>query len=301
VPTGKWLWIQLQYAGRASAVTHLIVSPSQGAVVRDISLSPSSAPTLAALDSLENIPRTTSSDASGGGLQLSGTASLAGTVRAANGQPLEGAQITVRDARSSAVSDNTGRFVLGNLPAGTQVMLTRHLGYELVESTVELRPAKSVIRNVQLTRAILLDTVKTIAAKPQLAEFEVNRRTNAMGRFITRADIVRRNPKETADLITGFSGFRVLGYGLRAKVVSRAVPIGKLCTEANVVVDEVEGLGINDVPPENIAGIEIYQDGTFAPAKYANRADCGLVVIWMRPSTPNAASSAAALKYNGYP
>jgi hypothetical protein len=303
VPSGKLMWIQLQSGGHASALTRVMVTESQGAAVRHISLSPSTSPTLVALDSLERAARAASPDSASAGLQLTGTALLAGTVRSPTGQPLAGARVIVRDARSSAVTDSAGRFSIANLPSGTQVMLAQHLGYEQVEAVVELRAGKRVTHDVELARATLLDSVKVVAAKPALAEFEKNRRTNAMGRFLTRDDISRLSPKETSDLIRGLGGFDVRDRGAGARVVSNAVAIGKTCSSANVVIDDVEDQRINDIPPDQIGGLEVYKDGTSAPPKYANRADCGLIVIWMRPSTPGhgTATSAAAIKYNGYP
>jgi hypothetical protein len=34
---------------------------------------------------------------------------------------------------------------------------------------------------------------------------------------------------------------------------------------------------------DQIAGIELYKNAASAPLEYAGRADCGLIVIWLRP------------------
>ncbi|MDF2773876.1 MAG: hypothetical protein K0S86_3373, partial [Geminicoccaceae bacterium] len=55
------------------------------------------------------------------------------------------------------------------------------------------------------------------------------------------------------------------------------------CKDANVVIDGVDGQAVDDVLPNQIAGIELYKDAAAAPLEYAGRANCGVIVIWLRP------------------
>jgi hypothetical protein len=308
VPIERMLSMQLQHAGRAGAVIRLSVSEDEGAVVRDVSLSVQNAPTIAALDSVERTISTASADSTREELQLAGTAILTGRVRGSSAsQPLSGVLVRVRDARSSAVTDNEGRFTITGLPSGTQVMLVRQLGYSVTEIPVELRPGKSVQHDVQLARAALLDSVHIIAAKPRNEEFEFNRRNQTLGKFLTLSQIQLKNAKSTADLMAGLGGFEVRGTGSNAKVVIKGAAVAQpLCNQgANIVINNIEGMSINDVAPIDIMGIEAYRDATSAPAKYIAKAECGLVVIWLRTlddltRKPSSASE-AKLKYNGYP
>jgi hypothetical protein len=302
VPSGRWLWVQLQYAGRAGAVSRFSVSEDEGAVVRDISMSARSAPTIAALDSLERVAQSaSSSDSTGEGLQLTGTAILTGTVRMESGQPLAGVRVRVRDAQSSAVTDDAGRFVLSGLPSATQVMLVRHLGYAVAEIPVELRPGRSVKQDVRLTRAAVLDSVRVTASRRVDADFERVRRTNPAGKFMALGEIQRRAATETGDLLLSMGGFRVVGRGQSAKIFSKVATSAKpLCGEANVVMEGVEGLSINDIDPSTIAGIAAYPDGSGAPPRYERNADCGLIVIWLRPKNNGRPGIMKGLGYNGY-
>ena len=52
VPTGSWVLIQLQYAGHAGNAVRVSVSGEEAVVVRNLSLSVASAPTLDVLDSV---------------------------------------------------------------------------------------------------------------------------------------------------------------------------------------------------------------------------------------------------------
>ena len=292
VPVAKSLALQLQHAGRASAETRLSVSAEEGVAVRDFSLSMRSAPTIASLDSLDRLASTMRPDATGGAeptrpeLELTGDATLTGTVRASSGQPLANAEVRVRHGQASTLTDETGRFVLGSLPSGTQMLLVRQLGYALAEIPVELRSTRSLDVNVRLTRAVTLDSVRVLASpRPSLAEFEHNRRTNLQGRFLTLSEIQRSRAKNTSDLLPLLGGYVLMGRTplVKMKDTDYDPPGTHSCKGANVVIDGVDGMEVDDVLPNQIAGIELYKDAASAPLQYAGRANCGLIVIWLRP------------------
>ena len=299
VPAGRLLTLQLQHAGRAGAVLRATVTDDEGVAVRDLSLSATSAPTIVALDSAAGVA-TAAHDSSLADMQLTGTARLAGTVRGAGGLPLANAEVRVRDAREGAVTDSAGRFAIERLPAGTQLLVVRDLGYALAELPVELRPGRTLTRDVQLTRIVRLDSVKVLAAKPKYAEFEKNRRMNPMGKFMAMSEIQRRNAPSTADLIRVFGEFTVSRHGLDTWVVPKGAGNRK-CKKANVVIDGVDGLSVDDVQPKAIAGIEAYSDPTLAPARYSGNADCGVVVIWLRSADDQRPEMKNGLQWNGYP
>jgi hypothetical protein len=316
VPAGRLLSMQLQHAGFVGATTVVNVSADEGVAIRELSLSMRSAPTMAELDSLEEIiaSRLALDSASTPAevhdeLALSGTATLTGTVRAPSGEPVQGAEVHVRDAQPTAFSDDSGRYVLENLPTGTQVLLVRRLGYDIAEVPVELRGTRDASRDVTLTRSVTLDTMRVMAERFPLREFEYNRKTQLNGHFLTLADIQRLKPKRTSDLIVGMGGYVMQGRGRNAKFLMSAQnhPPGTVgCLGANVVIHGVEGQSLEDVQPNQIAGIELYRDAASAPLNYAGKADCGLIVVWLRPGPRRRVKNPVikevqALQYNGYP
>jgi len=327
VPADQALEAQVQHKERIGAATHLSVSREEGVVVRDFSLSLQFAPTLTALDSLETLlaargaaDSTIIADAASVGrapsradstppeLALTGTATLTGTVRAASGQPVGGAEVRVRDARPFTTTDDAGRFTLSALPPGTQVLVVRKLGYALGEIPVDLRPNARREESVRLGRAVALDSVRVLAKRPPLAEFEYNRRTNLFGHFLTLSDIQRSQAKKTSDLLSRMGGYVEMGRGRYVKMMAvQPGPSGTVpCRGANVIIDGTEmGWDVNDVSPNQIAGIELYKDASSAPLKYAGKANCGLIVIWLRPGPRrrgwNEPKQPATLQYNGYP
>jgi hypothetical protein len=165
------------------------------------------------------------------------------------------------------------------------MLLVRQLGYVLAEMPVELRSKRSLDVNVQMRRAVTLDSVRVTASQWRLAEFEHNRKTNLLGRFLTLADIQQSQAKKTSDLLPLLGGQVMMGRGRRVKMLETDYdpPGTHSCKDANVVIDGVDGQAVDDVQPNQIAGIELYKDAASAPLEYAGRANCGLIVIWLRP------------------
>jgi len=299
VPTSRLLTVQLQHAGRAGAVLRVTVTDDEGVAVRDLSLSTTSAPTIVALDSAARLAAD-AHDTTLADMQLTGTARLAGTVRGAGGAPLANVEVRVRDAREGAFTDSAGRFVIDRLPQGTQVMVVRELGYALAELPVELRPSRTITRDVQLTRIVRLDSVKVLAAKPPYAEFEQHRRSQPLGKFMTMSEIQRRNAATTADLVRVFGEFIITKRNMQSVVRPKGAGNNRKCN-TNVVIDGMDGLSLDDVQPKAIAGIEAYADASAAPARYSNNADCGVIVIWLRTGNDKRPETKNGLQWNGYP
>jgi hypothetical protein len=277
--------IQLQYAGRASNVVRVSVSEEEGVIMRNLSLSVQTSPTLGKLDSIgATAPATFEVDTAvdpSSALRLTGTATVTGTVRGAGGRPVSGVEIRVVNAQSNTRTDVHGRYSLGGLPAGTQLLVVRRIGYLIGDVAVELRPQRSVIQDIQLQRVVSLDSMRVIAQRARYVEFEENRRNNPFGRFLTGDQIEARHVLQVGQIVEHISGFSVRGTGPDAVVYSNSARSSRSnCTEANVVIDGADHGRINYVPPREVAAIEAYPEAAGAPGQY--RAECGLIVIWTK-------------------
>jgi hypothetical protein len=293
VPVGSWLLIQLQYAGRAGNAVRVSVSGDEAVVVRDLSLSVAGAPTLSALDSVGATVRGLDSEAAAddsvaeAGLFLTGTASVSGIVRGDGGRPLDDVEIRVVNARPIARTGPDGRFTLNNLPAGTQLLAVRRIGYLIGDVAVELRPDRTKRQDVLLRRVVSLDSIRVVARRSRWADFEWRRKNNPSGRFLTANDLAKRRATELASVIQHVGGFTIVGFGPNAQAFSTAAKAGRPnCREANVVIDGVDQATVNMVPPHDIAALEVYAEAAGAPGQY--RAECGLILIWTKRwrSTP---------------
>ena len=281
LPAGRWL-LEISSALLDSlqlAVGARDVRIEAGSTARvDLTL-PSEAMVRAAIESAEQSAAEAAVDTATGELQLGGTASLAGVVRGATGEPLAGVQLHVRDARGSATSDAVGRYVLVDLPAGTHVLVARRLGYALLEQVVELRDGRTTA-DLRLERSISLDSLRVTALGGRFREFEFNRGANIFGRYLTRDQILRRRPEDVAALLRRLGGFTVIGQGRSARVFTKHELTTRRPCEANVVIDRVQRRRINDVPPARIVGLEAYLGPGSFSSDFDFDAKCGLVVIW---------------------
>jgi hypothetical protein len=286
VPTGSWLLIQLQYAGRAGNAMRVSVSAEEAVVVRDLSLSVADAPTFAMLDSVGATVRgldgePVASDTAAEELALSGTASVTGIVRGESGRPLAGVEVRVVNAMPYTRTDDVGRFILHGLPAGTQLLSVRRIGYLVGDVAVELRGERTVRRDVVLRRVVSLDSMRVVGRRNSYSDFEYRRKNSATGRFVTAAEIEHEHPTELGIFVQHLGGFYIDGVGPYAHIFSNSARAGRPnCHEANVVVDGVDQASINFVPPREIAAMEVYPEPAGAPAQY--RAECGLILIWTK-------------------
>jgi hypothetical protein len=275
VPTDDWLVLQVQRGTRAGTDVRVMVPDSAGIAVRQLSLSAAaSRPIVAVADSSADSSAT---------VPLSGTASVAGVIRGVGGLPLGEAQVRVLGTRGTSVSDARGRFSLGDLPSGTQVLEVRRIGYLLAQQPVELRGGRTVTQDVQLRRIVTLDSMRVLAQRSRYTEFEFNRKANRFGKFFTADSIEKRHPLYTSDLFRVTPGFSVSGFGLDAVVGSsrgRTSILGGNCA-ANVVIDGMPNQEINLISPFDIGAMEIYRAGEPAPVQY-NRGSCGVIVIWSK-------------------
>ena len=277
VPTDTYLMVQVQDSGRAGSALTLIVGHDGGVIRRDLSLSPASARSIASLDSAA--AAAARHDTITAPL-LTGNATLAGVVHTAAGGAMPDAEVRVRGAAGMARTDSSGRFTLTGQPAGSQLLETRHIGYLLSQTPVELRSGKAANASVTLTRIVSLDSIRVIARRNRYPEFE-RARKGGFGRYLDESEIEKRHPLETSDLFRMMPGFRVQGFGLDARVVSTRgrISFSGECTP-NVVIDGMQHQEINLLYPGDVGAIEAYPGPSGAPMQYDSA--CGVIVIWTK-------------------
>ena len=260
------------YRSSSGAYKWVTVHQYTGVVVRHLSLSSSSSrPVVASGVARDTVPPP----------PLRGSASVSGVVRGVGGLPVADAQVRVLGAAGVAASDFRGRFTLGDLPAGTQVLEVRRIGYLLAQQPVELRSQRSVTQDVRLQRIVTLDSVRVLARRSRYREFEEHRKRSGFGTFLTEEDIERRRPFQSSDLFRMIPGFRVIGLGLDAQVLSsRGVSSVTGPCRVNIVIDGMPYQDINLIHPGSIGALEVYRPGQPAPVQYDSR--CGVIVVWSK-------------------
>ena len=273
VPTDTWLSLQLQHEGRTGPVLRALVGDTLGIAVRHLSFTESASQSIA-----DSLPVGGRGIATG---SLTGTAMLTGIVRGSGDAPVSSAEVGVRGTSGRSRTDASGQYSLRGLPAGTQVLEVRHVGYLPAQTSVELRSGATVTSDVRLQRIVNLDSMRVVATRDRYTEFNDHRKHQVFGIFIGPEEMARQRVSYSSDIIEKLPGFRIVGSGPKAQVVSsRGASPSCARSKVHVVIDGVENLAINDAIAADIAAIEAYREGEPAPPPYDR--GCGVILVWTK-------------------
>lgn len=224
-----------------------------------------------------------------------GDGRLSGTVTAAaGGRPLAGAQVGIADGPRTRANER-GEWTLADAPAGTRMLEVRAVGYYPERRRVDVIAGAAPVRVALSTFKAVLDTVRVAAAAydRNRSGFQQRSRSGA-GRYLTPADIARRQPIVLSDLLRTTPGVRLdpSADGMGEQLLMRG-PFGS-CAPAIYVdghyFDELTSVDLDAmVRPNEIVGMEIYSDAS-APAQFRrppgnpgrDLGPCGSVVIWTK-------------------
>ena len=126
-------------------------------------------------------------------------ATFAGVVTDSTNKPIANAEVTLPDLGKGTGTNEQGAFVLRDIPAGSQRVLVRHVGYGPVETQLTFADGQTIQRHVIMVRSTTLDSV-VVQAKSvdhQLDDFEVNKKLG-LGHFLTRAELAPQEGRSTA-------------------------------------------------------------------------------------------------------
>jgi len=206
---------------------------------------------------------------------------------------------------ASAVSDAQGAFVLRLRAGGRFSLAVSHLGYADWE-TAPFDLASDVVLDLEVKlgiEAIPLEPITVIAEGTMglgpLAAFRERMADPSLnGYFLEEDDIARRPMAKPSDLVLAFPGMSV-GLASAASGIDRGVILGNGCPSRTFIdgvrVQQGAGASIDDLlPPEQIAGVEIYPRASGTPIQYldnsysaASGRGCGLVLFWTKPPQAN--------------
>lgn len=229
-------------------------------------------------------------------LATRGLARVSGVVRDSAGQPLANVRVAVVGAARGATSDQQGRFDLDSVPAGSQLVEWKAIGYTPSRRVFVLRPREANPVELRLDeRIVALDAVhvREAAEKSGFAA----RRAQGIGYFLTAEQIAQLRPNYFADVARRVPGLRTLlapvGTVLRwrdgcaptvylngLRMTSGAAAMTGAFLPA---MSTVPNAGLEEdvdflVDPRTITGIEVYPPHA-APALYPG-GSCATVLIW---------------------
>lgn len=208
------------------------------------------------------------------------------------GKPIAAGTVTLLTRDSVPVTristDTAGAFLLAAARAGSYRLGGERLGYITIISvplTLSARDTLDVEFRLS-TRAVVLEPLVVTSKRRRsgrLADFDERARQRNFGTFITRADIEKRQPFTTTDMLRTVPGVqlipRALGGGHHVRI--------RNCTPV-VYIDgtpvRLLGMTIDDLMSvHSLEGIEVYRSPAEAPAEYTvYNPGCGVILLWSR-------------------
>lgn len=212
-----------------------------------------------------------------------------GTAFSTDGLPLSGVRVeftaaTIAPAR--AESDEAGRFQLRRSPMTEGIVIARRIGYR--PDSVRVRAGETTV-TIRLERIpVALETVRVVGRRDltgPMAGFYRRMQTGGGGRFITLAEIDRRNATQMSDVLRMVPGLRIETRGFTNQVRmrgSRCAPLVWL--DGNpMFAGEVD---LDAWDPRSFDGIEIYSGPATVPVEFHGNqrmsSGCGTIVLWSR-------------------
>ncbi|HEX2778347.1 MAG TPA: carboxypeptidase regulatory-like domain-containing protein, partial [Gemmatimonadaceae bacterium] len=226
-----------------------------------------------------------------GGQHGRGSARLNGVVRSPAGEPIAGARVGLRNSDIEAVTDAEGHYALAELPAGTQSVVARAIGFVPLAQPVLLFPERATALDVHFDSAtVVLHTVEVVGKVVfDRATLDFRKaQSRGLGYFIDRERIDARQPFDPSDLLYAVPGVHV-GFSSAAGG-GRTITLRGLGGECipQYVIDGVAWPGEmydldNFVRTDEIAGMAVYR-GIETPFEYRVKSggSCGAIVIWTR-------------------
>ncbi len=271
LPEGQPVTLQA-WIGPDSTASLEVDAPSSGVLLRDLVVP------IASEDSSRR-RSTTGTSAEPKGVPLG---RLSGFLRDSSGAGIANAEVLGVGFDQSARSDSTGAFTLREVPAGTQTLLVRALGFSPLRLLVNVmsEPAESI--DLRMLRPPTTLSAMTIRERRSFAGFEARRHRGA-GIYLDEQTIKRRQPQVVADLMKFQPGVRVLSSADdEPQFITR---FGRKGCEPSVYVDgrllprRTKDLDAY-VAVSRIRAVEIYSVPAEVPLEFSYDIFCGAVIIW---------------------
>jgi hypothetical protein len=218
---------------------------------------------------------------------------LVGLVRDSAGHGIPGAEVRARGNVVVAITNDSGRFHVAQMPIGARGVFVRRLGFAPQRAPIQT----SAIGSIDSVDVVLNAVVHTLAAieaqdphdslsRQVLADFW-QRRSRGFGKFVTRDEIERKGASRFVDVVRSVSSVSIMSYQGRQEIRFRGAGQGAMFRDCPPQY-WVDGIPLDrgsaeEFTPENVEAIELYASPATTPPQFNTRsATCGTVVVWSR-------------------
>lgn len=224
------------------------------------------------------------------------TAAAHGLILDSTRAPIPEVAVAVISAHQATRTDAQGRFSLAKLPAGEVEFSIRRIGFEPVtlKRTIPRTGVDSfTVMLAELPQSIDAMSVTERHRRQGIEEFYFRRAQGISGVFFTRDDIQNQRASTPSDLMRTTPSVHLVtvpsGKGVRFPGITSISRRGDCQPVVWLDGQSAPGMELDDVPLNDIEGIELYRGVSNTPAQFwrAGQSQCGAIVIWTRtPGTP---------------
>jgi hypothetical protein len=225
----------------------------------------------------------------------SGNFAITGVVRFPSGSPVAGATVQVLGSDATAITSDSGTFVLRGAPGGSQVVEVRRIGLEPTWLVRNIGVARSTFAVEIADSPVVLPGV-SVTANADMAGFEARRRGAIRGHFMGVEELARRDRNTSLSaLLQDVQGVRrVCGPRgctlLMERMASAMTGTGKEFCQPFLYVNGMRDRTSEDgdfdfLHADDIASIEVYSREAHVPAEFialAVQKPCGVIVVWRK-------------------
>jgi hypothetical protein len=216
---------------------------------------------------------------------------LVGLVRDSAGHGIPGAEVRARGNVVVAITNDSGRFHVAQMPMGARGVFVRRLGFAPQRAPIRTS-ATGTVDSVDVVLNVVVHTLAAVEAqdphdslsKKVLADFW-ERRARGFGKFVTRDEIDKKGASRFVDVVRSVSGLSIMTYRGRQEIRFRGAAIGSANCPPQYWMDGIplEGGSAEEISPENVEAIELYASPATTPPQFSTRSPtCGTVVVWSR-------------------
>jgi len=214
---------------------------------------------------------------------------VAGAVVSNDESPIANAEIRIEGKGKATLritqSDSTGHFSAERLSDVPVMLRVRAFGYApgaMAVTTSATTHHASVTVRLEATAARLAGvgiTETSPDSDKKLAAYRERRGSNSFAHFVDGDAIAQRKPQFVSEMLRTVGGVTLevgkLGNVLHIRGCSPLVWVDGV---------RMPGAQLDEVaPPDDVAGIEIYNSFAGIPARYFDRtATCGTILVWLR-------------------
>src|SRR5688572_14541684 len=224
-------------------------------------------------------------------------ATVSGTITAqTSGQPLPGAQVTIPATTSRAVTDESGRFSLLNVPQGTHTLRVTRLGFRPITRDVSVGSAGATVTIAMESDPLRLEemvvtgygeerrrnvsgAIGSLRLEETVKDVPLTQISQALQGRVAGVQVVQNAGNPGNAMTVRVRGSSSISGGNDPLYVIDGVPM----TQGNQAALNI-GFGgqgidaISDINPSEIERIEVLKDAS-AAAIYGSRASNGVVLI----------------------